>query len=225
MTLVVQPGEGTEDIIYRRASIPAGATTYGGYLARPDGQHEWPTVLIYGPDPTPTATIKNICRIFARHGIAALAPDLTEDLERDLRISRAVSAFIGASRGDWSNAEHGFGVVAFEGGARLGARLAAVDGRVVAFASIGSTLDDPIVEDLVTADIPTLFVGSRGDQHADIDASVSAKDRLPSPTFAIYADGDHGFWNDHAEGFRTDRFDDAMDRTIAFMDRHLPVRQ
>ena len=225
MTLVVQAGEGTEDIIYRRASIPAGTTAYGGYLARPDGQHEWPTVIVYGPDPVPNATIKYICRMFARHGIAAIAPEFTSDPDRDLRISRAVSTFIGAPNGDWSNAEDGFGVVAFEDGLSTGARLTAMDRRVVAIASIGSTLTDDVVDRLAGADVPMLFVGSRADEGADIDVSLAARDRLPRTTFAVYPDGDHGFWNDHADGFRQDRFEDAMDRAISFMSGRLPGRR
>jgi dienelactone hydrolase len=222
--LAVQAGEGTEDIIYGSTSVPGGPRTFGGYLARPDGQHEWPTILVYGPEPTPSSTIKNICRVFARHGIAALAPALAGDENEDRRIGRAIAAFIAAPNGDWSNAQHGFGIVAFEDGIGAGARLAATDDLVVAFASIGSTLGDDVIADLAAADIPGLFVGSRGDDEVDIDASLAARDRIDRMTFAIYPNGDHGFWNDAAEGFRTDRFDDAMDRTIAFMARELPVR-
>ena len=77
--MAVQTGEGTTDIIYGSASIPAGPRTYGGYLARPDGTGEWPTVIIYGPTEEPTSAIKNICRVFARHGIAAIAPEMGSD--------------------------------------------------------------------------------------------------------------------------------------------------
>lgn len=222
--MAVQAGEGTEDIIYGSTSVPAGPRTFGGYLARPDGEHEWPTVLVYGPEPTPSSSIKNICRVFARHGIAALAPDLAGEQEADRRIGRAIAAFIAAPNGDWSNAEHGFGIVAFEDGITPGARLAATEGLVLAFASIGAHLGDDVVEDLETADIPGLFIGSREDDEVDIDASLAARERLDHMTFAVYPDGRHGFWNDAADGFRTDRFDDAMDRTIAFMARELPVR-
>lgn len=223
--MAVQAGEGTEDIIYGSTSVPAGPRTFGGYLARPDGQYEWPTVLVYGPESTPSSTIKNICRVFARHGIAALAPDLTGDQEVDRRIGRAIAAFVAAPNGDWSNAEHGFGIVAFEAGIAAAARLAATEGLVVAFASIGSDLvADEVVDDLAEADVPGLFVGSRGDEAADIDGSLAARDRLTRMAFAVYPDGRHGFWNDAADGFDTDRFDDAMDRTIAFMARELPVR-
>lgn len=222
--MAVQAGEGTEDIIYGSTSIPAGPRAFGGYLARPDGQFEWPTVLVYGPESSPTPTIKNICRIFARHGIAAIAPELTGEPEPDRRISKAIAAFIAAPNGDWSNGEYGFGAVAFEDGIEPAARLAATEGLVVALASIGSSYTDTVIGDLQAADIPLLFIGSREDDGADIDASLAARDRLPQTKYAVYPDGNRGFWNDDADGFRDDRFDDAMDRTIAFMADRLPVR-
>lgn len=222
--VAVQAGEGTEDIIYGSTSVPAGPRTFGGYLARPDGQYEWPTVLVYGPGPTPTSSIKNICRVLARHGIAALSPDLTGEPEADRRIGRAIANFIGAPNGDWSNAEYGFGVVAFGSGISAAARLAATDGRVVAIAIVGSALDDAIVDDLAGADSSVLFIGSRGDDEANIDPSVAQRDRIPLTTFVVYADGEHGFWNDDAPGFRPDRFDDVMSRLVAFMASELPVR-
>ena len=49
MGVAVQLGEGTKDIIYGETSVPAGPRTFGGYLSRPDGLGEWPTVLIFGP--------------------------------------------------------------------------------------------------------------------------------------------------------------------------------
>lgn len=222
--MAVQAGEGTEDIIYGSASVPAGPRVFGGYLARPDGQHEWPTVLVYGPDASPTSSIKNICRVLARHGIAAMSPDLTGEPEPDRRIGRAIANFIGAPNGDWSNAEYGFGVVAFGAGTSAAARMAATDGRVVAVAIVGSSFDDTVVDDLTAAGRPVLFIGSRGDEEVDIDRSIAQRERMPLTTFVVYADGEHGFWNDDAPGFRPDRFDDVMSRLVEFLESELPVR-
>jgi dienelactone hydrolase len=222
--VAVQAGEGTEDIIYGSTSVPAGPRVFGGYLARPDGEFEWPTVLVYGPSPSPTSSIKNVCRVLARHGIAALSPDLTGEPEPDRRIGRAIANFIGAPNGDWSNAEYGFGVVAFGSGTSAAARLAATDGRVVAIAIVGSSLDDDVVDDLAAAGIPVLYIGSRGDEDVDIEGSVAQRERIPLTTFVVYADGEHGFWNDDAPGFRPDRFDDVVSRLVAFLESELPVR-
>jgi dienelactone hydrolase len=222
--VAVQTGEGTENIIYGTTSVPAGPRTLGGYLARPDGRWEWPTVLVYGPASVPTGAIKNICRVLARHGIAALAPDLTGDVDRDLRVSESMAQFVTNPAGDWSNAEYGFGVLAFEGGLPDAAALAAVEGRVLAVASVAADLDESITDQLESADIAGLFIGSRGDETTDIEASLEQRDRLPQTTFVIYPKGDTGFWNDDADGFDVELFDDTLDRVISFMAGQLPPR-
>ncbi len=222
--MAVQTGEGTTDIIYGTASIPAGPRTFGGYLARPDGVGEWPTVLVYGPGRIPSSSVKNLCRVLARHGIAALAPELGPDTERNRHESLAIAGFITNPAGDWSNAEYGYGVVAFESGLRDAAALTASDALVVAVACVGSTIDDESAGDLELADVPTLFIGSRGDEAADIEGSLAARERLPQTTFVVYGDGDTGFWNDDAPGFRQDRFDDTVRRLVGFLAERLPPR-
>lgn len=220
--MAVQTGEGTTEIIYGTTSVPAGPRTFGGYLARPNGQGEWPTVLVYGPTLVPSSSIKNTCRILARHGIAALAPDLLGSIESDRRVSAAMSAFVGNQQGDWSNGEYGFGVLCFEDGIYPGSDLAAADGRVLALASVGAGLDEVTVENLSSASIPGLYVGSRADEGSDVEASTGARDELPQTTFAVYAGGDSGFWNDDADGFDEQLHDDAIDRVIGFFSTNLP---
>jgi dienelactone hydrolase len=222
--VAVQTGEGTTDIIYGSTSIPAGPRTYGGYLARPDGIGEWPTILVYGPTQAPTSTIKNICRVFARHGIAALAPEMTDDRHRNRRISASIAGFIANPTGDWSNAEYGYGVLAFEAGIADAASLAMDDGLAIAFASVGSTLDDEVTSALEDAAVPGIVIASRADEAFDVEMSLAARDRLTDTTFVMYADGDTGFWNDDAPGFREDRYRDTVDRLVAFFDDQLPPR-
>ncbi len=222
--MAVQTGEGTTDIIYGSASIPAGPRTYGGYLARPDGTGGWPTVIIYGPTAMPSSSIKNICRVFARHGIAAVAPEMGEDLGSNRKVSRSIAGFIANPSGDWSNAEYGYGVVAFERGLADAAALTASDGRVVACASIGSNLDDSTTSALGEAEVPCLFIASRADTAIDVDHCLGMRDRLPNTTFVIFGEGDHGFWNDDADGFSDDRYRDTVDRLVGFFGEHLPPR-
>jgi len=222
--VAVQTGEGTTDIIYGTTSIPAGPRTFGGYLARPDGKGEWPTVIVYGPSRLPTSTIKNLCRVLARHGIAALAPEIVDDLSRGRRISASIADFIATPTGDWSNAEYGYGILAFEGGLRDGAALLADDGRAVAIAAVGSTVDDDVAEALTTADVAGIVIVSRGDEASDVETSLSMRDRLPRTTFVVYSDGDTGFWNDDSAGFREDRYKDTVDRLVEFFGEQLPPR-
>jgi len=222
--VAVQAGEGTVDIIYGSTSIPAGAITHGGYLARPDGQGEWPTVLVYGPNPEPTSSIKNICRVLARHGIAALAPDLTTDHGLNRRIALRIAAFISDPGGTWSNAQFGYGVLGFGPGVYDASANAADDGRVNAAAFIGGEIDDLVANDLSVAEIPALFVGSRGNEAANIDGSLERREDLPQMKFVIYPDAPEGWWNDDADGFDDETAADSMERVIAFLAEQLPPR-
>jgi dienelactone hydrolase len=222
--LAVQTGEGTIDIIYGSTSIPAGPQTLSGYLARPDGEGEWPTVVLFGPEPLPESSVKNICRMFARHGIAGLAPDVTDDHDKNTVIASRIAAFISDPTGTWSNAQFGYGVLAFGRGIHDASNLAARDGRVVAACSVGATLDDAVVEDLGVAQIPMLWIGSRGDGMTDVDESLAHKDAVPQTTFVVHADAGEGFWNDGAAGFDEDTAADTIERFIAFFGSELPPR-
>jgi dienelactone hydrolase len=222
--VVVQTGEGTIEIIYGSTSIPAGPQTLSGYLARPDGQGEWPTVLVFGPQPLPLSSVKNICRILARHGIVALAPDMTASHESNAVIAERVARFISDPAGEWSNAQFGFGVLAFGSGIFDASNLAVGDGRVLAIASVSATFNDHVVDDLSAVQIPALWIGSRGDDSVDVDASLDAKDSLPLTAFVIHAEAGEGFWDDGAEGFDEDRATDTVDRLTDFFGTELPPR-
>lgn len=222
--MAVQVGEGTVDIIYGTTSVPAGAITHGGYLARPDGEGEWPTVVVYGPAPQPTSSVKAICRVLARHGIAALAPDVTSDHRLNRRIALRIAAFISDPTGTWSNAQFGYGVLGFGSGAYDVAANAADDGRVAALAIVGGKVDAVIADDLTTAEIPSLFVGSRADEAANVEGSLEQRDALPRMKFVIYSDAPEGWWNDDADGFDDEVASDATDRVIAFFAEQLPPR-
>jgi hypothetical protein len=222
--VAVQTGEGTIEIIYGSTSIPAGPQTLSGYLARPDGQGEWPTVLVFGPQPLPLSSVKNICRILARHGIVALAPDMTDSHESNAVISARVARFISDPAGEWSNAQFGFGVLAFGSGIFDASNLAFGDGRVLAIASVSATLNDHVVDDLSAVQIPALWIGSRGDDSVDVDVSLDAKDSLPLTAFVIHAEVGEGFWDDGAEGFDEDTATDTVDRLSTFFGAELPPR-
>lgn len=222
--MAVQTGEGTTDIIYGSASFPGGALTHSGYLARPDGVGEWPTVMVFGPDLAPSSTVKNLCRVLARHAIAALSPTLVGDNAVDERAIRSIARFIGNPTGDWSNAEYGFGLLAFGSGAAPAARLAATDGRAIAMAMVASELGDAVTADLVDAEIQGLYIGSRSDEGVDLDAVLDRRDALPQTTFVAYASGGEGFWNDDAAGFDLDRYEDMVERIVDFFRTQLPPR-
>lgn len=222
--MAVQTGEGTIEIIFGSTSIPAGASVFGGYLARPDGRGEWPTVLIFGPEPLPTSSIKNFCRVLARHGLAALAPEMSDNHATNGFVATRTAGFVSNPAGHWSNAQLGFGVLAFGPGIYDASGLAAGDGMVVALASVGATLDDRVVSDLAVAQIPGLWIGSRADETVDVDRSLSAKETLPQTTFAIHSDVGERFWDDGVDGFDEAASADTFDRVVDFFAAELPPR-
>lgn len=222
--MAVQTGEGVVDIIFHSTSIAAGPRTLSGYISRPDEQGEWPTVLIFGPEPIPTSTIKDLCRVLARHGIAALAPDLTESRERNLSISRAVASYLANPAGHWSNAQLGFGVVCFGGGLTDLADLVGADDRVGAVAVVASTVDAEAADTIAKAEVPGLVILSRGDESVDVDASVETRESMEHTTFVVYASGDTGFWDAASEGYNVKRYEDTIDRLVGFFSEHLPER-
>ncbi len=222
--MAVQTGEGTIEIIYGSTSIPAGPQTLTGYLARPDASGEWPTVLVFGPSPIPPSSVKNICRVLARHGIVAVAPDMTERHETNSLIATRVAAFVSDPTGAWSNAQFGYGVLAFGSGIYDASHLAADDGRVLAAATVASTLDEAVVDHLAPAQLSLIWIGSRGDGSVDVDESIEAKGSLPLTTYIVHADADEGFWDDGADGFDDAIATDTIDRLVTFFGAELPPR-
>lgn len=148
----VLKGEGKHPILFGSTSIPAGTRIHRGYLARPDLAGEWPTLVLVADAYGVTSSVKDLCRRLARHGYAALAPDLYRGaapsrsegeraaLEAALAIPegraladfRDLVEFITNPAGHWSSAEHGFGVV----GVGAGGRLAAVASRAADAAAL-----------------------------------------------------------------------------------------
>jgi dienelactone hydrolase len=217
-------GEGTTEIIYGSTSIPAGARTLGGYLARPALDGDWPTILVFGPEPMPTSAIKAMCRRMARHAIAALAPEMSQDRATNQQIAMGVAAFVTNADGGWSNARFGFGTVGFGPGIHDAAALTSNDRRVMAIAAVGSTFDDAVTGDLAVADIPVLFIGSRSDDTVDIDLSIEAREKLPQTAYAIYGDMEAHWWDIEAPKYDEEMSFDTFDRLVGFFGEQLPVR-
>jgi dienelactone hydrolase len=222
--VAVQTGEGTVEIIYGTASVPAGPRTLGGYLARPALAGEWPTVLLFGPEPTPTSSMKNMCRVFARHGLAALAPNMTDDHDANTSIAQAVARFLADPTGDWSNGQYGYGVAAFGAGVYDATRLAERDGRALCNAVVGGTIDQLAADSMAEASVPVLAILSREDESTDIDVSLAARDRAPQTTFVVYSNGDEGFWDETSDGFDEELQGDVVERLVGFFSDQLPPR-
>ena len=220
--MTVLKGEGTAEIIYGDSSIPAGPKSFGGYLARPDGRVEWPSILVFGPDDEPSGSLKDLCRGFARHGIATLVPHMAGDADRRLWRAVASGQFLANPAGDWSSGEFGYGVLAYESGIDVAIGLLQHDPLVTGFVSVGAGFDDAAANVLADTGVPVLYIGSREDEGSAVEETLEHRDSLTNATFVVYPEGETGFWSDDSDGYVQALWEDSFDRIVGFFGRHLP---
>ena len=73
--MAVLSHEGTHPIMYGALPLPFGAGLRTGYLARPDAAGTFPVVLVLPTLDGLTGLEKDLCRMFARSGLVAIAVD------------------------------------------------------------------------------------------------------------------------------------------------------
>lgn len=170
----VLKGEGKVPILFGSTSISVGSLTHGAYLARPDLEGEWPTIVVVPSAWGVTGAMKYLTRRLARQGFAAICPDLFSGSRptRSVAKSEAVRAtlalpatqvrrdldhivrFITNPTGFWSSAEHGFGIVGFGLGGYGAAGLAeSYPGSPLAI--VGTELEMTLPEDPADDDAET----------------------------------------------------------------------
>lgn len=208
----VLKGEGTTVILYGSTSVSTGSRHFPGYLARPDLIGEWPTVVVTSPSYDAASSINDICRLIARHGIAAVAPG-PGGLD-------AFIDFITNPAGDWSNAEYGFGMLAFGDGAAEAIGEIVGSTLVTTLAVVDPVLNDDVVELLGRVDVPIL--GCSGREAADgVDRARAA---APRAEWALYEGAGSQYWNINADEYVAAAAADTGDRVIEFLARSLPAR-
>ncbi|NND02648.1 MAG: hypothetical protein HKN91_07660 [Acidimicrobiia bacterium] len=157
--------EGTHPILFETASVPVRTVTHTAYRAMPDLRGEWPTVMVIGGDKGLSSPIRDLCRRLARHGFAALAPDLyagasvpDDPEERALkfanlepagtkRILRDVGRYLADGLGPWDTDDEGFGIIAAQAGARLGVETAIEFGSPLVLAAPNLSEISPGLDD------------------------------------------------------------------------------
>jgi len=140
----VLKGEGIHPILFDTRSVPVRTRTHTVYVARPDLVGEWPTVMLVGGAKGLSSPLRDLCRRLARHGFAAVAPDLYagdrvptdgaaafaafSELPQTVvhRVLRDIGRYLDDAAGPWDTDKNGFGVIAVQEGALHGL-LTAVD--------------------------------------------------------------------------------------------------
>ncbi len=210
--MTVLEGEGTTLILFGSTNVSTGAAGFGGYLARPDLRGEWPTVLLVAPSKGADSSIRAICRLLARNGMAAVAPE---------RGGIAPFAdFITNPAGFWSNAEDGYGVIGFGDGA-WAAVTQAVNEPVASLALVGGEFGDGVAEALVSVTCPVLgCAGKEG-----LDGLDEIRGAAPHAEWVLYGGVGPDYWNIDAEGFSPKGAEDTGARTVEFFANTLPAKR
>ncbi len=208
----VLKGEGTTVILYGSTSVSTGSRSHPGYLARPDLIGEWPTVVVVSPSYDAASSVGDICRLIARHGMAAVAPG-----------PGGLSAFVKFiinPAGNWSNAEHGFGVLAFGDGALTAIGQAASSPLVASLALVDPVIGDHAVALLGELDVPILGTSGR----EALDGVDRARQAAPHADWVVYDGVGAQFWNINADEYSAGAADDAADRVLEFLPDTLPAK-
>lgn len=252
----VLKGEGKVPILFGSTSIAVGTLTHRGYLARPGLAGEWPTIIVVPSEWGVTSAMKDVCRRLARHGFAAVAVDLhrgkapgrAEDSDDAAAATRAVPApraandldaiveFIENPAGFWSNAEQGFGILAFGEGGRFAVPFA---GRhnTSPLALVGTRLRQPPPEvdrdgqPLPVPEYPMTSIGSvtgpifgasgRDDETVPVDDVMELRSLAPHAEWAIYDGVGAHFADDYTDGYDDEATRDVLERLVSFFEKHL----
>lgn len=238
--MAVLQNEGTYPIMYGGFGVPVGAGYQTSYLARPDKVGRFPTVLIVPGIAGLTSAEKDLCRGFARKGLATLAVDPYgrndgDPLERYARLSdrRAltvldeVAEFLASDDVDWAH-PGAVGVLGIDVGGRFALALAAqrpwVRSAVVCYTPLtgDGEREIQVASLLEHIGIPLLGLYGADDELIDNTTVDEAQRRNASGQWLLYEGTGHGFLAIDEDTFHPDSANDAEGRIVAFFAATLP---
>lgn len=241
--MAVLEHEGTYPIMYRSYPVPVGAGYRPGYLARPDRVGRFPVVIVVPDLDGLTSFEKDLCRAFARHGLAALSLDLYRDPSGDpihdyqsLSDRQAVTdldevhGFLASDDITWTTAAS-VGMLGLDVGGRFALAMAAHRPWVRALALCYTPLtgdeerEVPVAGLLDTLSIPVLGLYGADDDLVDTQTVDEAQRRNPTGQWLLYEGAGHGFLNIDADTFHGDAAADASQRLVQFFTQSLPAAQ
>lgn len=233
----VLKGEGKAPILFGTTNMMLGAKSEIGYLARPDLKGPWPTVVIVPGGRGSTSSMKDVARRLARHGVAAVIPDVyrgevgTEDTTTEeanaalvrIPLGRAIAdidhviSFVRNPGARWSSARDAFGILVVGAGSRFGSALAMFE-HVGAIGLVGA---HPAPE-FVSAGVPVLALSGKDDEFVPEEAVRSMRDAGPHIEVVLYGGVGAEFLDDDLDGYDYATAKDAIERLATFFAEHLP---
>lgn len=237
--MAVLSHEGTYPILYGTWPIPVGAGHRDGYIARPDEFGQFPVVLVVPGIDGMGSLEKDICRRFARAGIAAVSLDpyrtgddgldsynaLTDD--RALTDLDELHEFIVSDDVAW-NISGDLGLI----GTDVGGRFAIIKAATRDWARSISVCYTPLTGDeereyqvadyLDHLPVPVLGLYGAKDQLIETASVDEAQRRNDHGQWLLYDDSAHSFLDIEDEAFDQAASDDAFARMTAFFIATLP---
>jgi carboxymethylenebutenolidase len=239
--VAVLPHEGTYSIMYGPFGVPVGAGYRPGYLARPDRSGRFPAVVIVPDIDGLTSFEKDLCRSFARHGLAALAIDMYRERHGDavdryqalsdrtaLTDLDEVHEFLASEDVDWCHPD-ALGLLGLDVGGRFALAMAANRAWVRAVAVCYTPLTGDESREIQVAGLldhlPVPVLGLYGAEDDLIDpASVDeAQRRNATGQWLLYSGAGHGFLDIDGDAYDPAAAADAAVRLTQFFGQALPA--
>ncbi len=233
--------EGTYPIMFGSWPIPVGAGHRNGYIARPDEAGKFPVVFVV-PDLNGMGSFeKDLCRVLARSGFAAVTLDMYRlegdpiDAYNALTDSRAsadldeLHEFITSDDVEW-NVSDQVGIIGADVGGRFGLIKAAtrdwVKSLVVCYTPLtgDEEREKQVANYLDHLPIPVLGLYGANDELIAPETVDEAQRRNDHGQWLLYAEAGHGFLDINHEGFEQSAADDAFARIVAFFEATLDDR-
>ena len=233
--------EGTYPIMYGRFAVPVGSGYRPGYLARPDRVGQFPTVIVVPGIDGLSSFEKDICRRFARRGLATLSFELYRQRMGDPLVDYArlsdrmaitdldeVGEFLASDDVSWSHSS-ALGILGLDVGGRFALALAAQRRWIRAAAVCSSPLTGDEEREIVVADllahiaVPVLGLYGAEDALISADTVDEAQARNQAGQWLLYAGAGHGFLNISDDTYDADAAADAEARLITFFLSTLPA--
>jgi dienelactone hydrolase len=199
--LTVLEGEGRVPILYGIQALPTPPYR-SVYLSRPDLEGRYPPVVVVREVDAMTSSAKSACRRLARYGYVAVAAE-----------SRDVDDAVEALDEDWEEwCSDRLAVLGVGAGIPRAQGLAAARGAALILLGGAEAIDRDALDG--TGPILALLAGDTGDIKACHEAAGHGH-------WVRYGDVGPGFHDENSEDFRLASAEEAYDRVIAFLDRHL----
>lgn len=237
--MAVLAHEGTYPIMYGPSPIPVGTSHRTGYIARPDEAGVFPVVVVV-PDLNGLDSFeKDLCRTFARSGIAAVAIDLYGRRDDPLDAYNALSdqraladldevyEFIASEDVPW-NAGDKVGILGLDVGGRFALVKAARERWAGSVAVSGTPLtgdegrDIQVLEHLSHIPVPVLGLYGAEDELVDPSVVDEAQARNEHGQWLLFEGAGHAFLDPTSDDYHDAAARDAVQRLVSFFNATLP---